>query len=432
MRQIPTAISRREPFWRSGVVAVALLVVGACAFRAIYKSGDGDFKLHWEFGRRLLAGEFLYAGGHHIPYPPFWAMAHAPFALLSMPVAKALFFPIGVGALLVLLWILRRLVETAFPTERANSFWVAALALFLTARFIVRDMAELGVNTLLVMLSWLGIYFWVRRRELMGGASLGLAIALKCTPAIFVAYFLWKRQWRMVGATAAAALLFSLAPVLWQGPASYREHMATWSANVAKGFGAADPSAGVLGAERIQNMALRPTLARYLMRLPPDHPGRAQHPLYCDVLNLPPVLAGWVIRITLLALLAALMWWTRRPIAARDDPQLLWECAAVSIAMLLFSPITWGQHCVALIPACYFVSTLLVARREWPPRMMGLLAFYILFVVLLSRDLVGRDVSLLLASYHVETLSILGLLVVVWSCARWPAGPAQLGGGLRS
>ncbi|MGZ5025390.1 MAG: hypothetical protein ACXWBS_11055, partial [Chthoniobacterales bacterium] len=86
--QIAPAIATREPLWRRIVIAAAILIVLASAFRAISKPWDGDFKLHWEFGRRFLAGEFLYAGGHDLPYPPFWAMAHAPAAFLSMPIAK--------------------------------------------------------------------------------------------------------------------------------------------------------------------------------------------------------------------------------------------------------------------------------------------------------------------------------------------------------
>jgi hypothetical protein len=50
--------------------------------------------------------------------------------------------------------------------------------------------------------------------------------------------------------------------------------------------------------------------------------------------------------------------------------------------------------------------------------MTVLVLAYILFVPLLSRDLVGRDLALLLESYHVETFSILGLLAVLLGCPR--------------
>lgn len=412
------AASARESRWRRFVGSAGILVLLACAFRAIVRATDGDFKLHWEFGRRFLAGDFLYAGGMHLPYPPFWAMAHAPAALVPMPVAKALLFPVGVAALIILLRILRALARPAFHLHRRRAFWVATLTLLLASRYVIRDMAELGVNTALVALTWLAIYLWTHRRDFLGGMTLGLAIALKCTPAIFVGYFLWKRQWRMFAITCAAALLFTLAPILWQGPAAYRDHMATWSANAWRGFGNEDPSVGVLGPEPLQNMALRPALARYLMRLPAGHPGRAPHSLYFDVFNLTPAAAGRVIKAMLFVLLAGFLWWSRRAVVSRQDPRLRWEFAALAILMLLFSPITWGQHCVAVLPACYFVAALFVARGGLPCWMLTLLAAYILFVPVLSRDVVGRDLAILLASYHVETLAIIGMLAVVMGCAR--------------
>jgi len=168
----------------------------------------------------------------------------------------------------------------------------------------------------------------------------------------------------------------------------------------------------------VQNMALRPSLARYLMHLPADHPGRPSSSLYLDVLNLSPVAAGWVIKSVLLALLVWFLWWTRKAIGTREAPRSLWECAALSILMLLFSPITWGQHCVALIPACYLISAAWLGRHQLPRWMLVLLGTYIVIVPILSRDVVGRNAALLLASYHLETLAIVGLLVVVFGAER--------------
>ena len=44
-------------------------------------------------------------------------------------------------------------------------------------QFLARDLAECGVNILLIALAWFGIYAWTRHRDWLGGASLGLAIA---------------------------------------------------------------------------------------------------------------------------------------------------------------------------------------------------------------------------------------------------------------
>src|SRR6266550_4016597 len=233
--RIPPVIAKKEQLWRGIVVALGIGLLLGWAARDIIRAHDGDFKVHWETGRRFLAGEFLYAGGHDFPYPPFLGMTFAPAALLPLPIAKAVFYPVGVAALLVLLWTLGRLVRSAFHLDETQAFWVASLAVFLSIQFILRDQAELGLNTAVVALIWLGIYLWRQHRDLLGGISLGVAIAIKCTPAIFLGYFIWKRNWRMVIYAAAAALFFTVLPVVWQGPSSWSNHMRTWVSNAVHG-----------------------------------------------------------------------------------------------------------------------------------------------------------------------------------------------------
>jgi alpha-1,2-mannosyltransferase len=389
-----------------------------CCYRALSRPFDGDFKLHWEFARRLAAGEDLYAGGLHIPYPPLWAFAHLPMTFLPMPVAKALQFPIGLAALGGLLWILRSLSARPFSLTRNNTFWIMATALFLSSRYLIRDFAELGVNTTMVALTWFSIWLWQRSRDAWAGVSLGFAIALKCTPAIFLVYLLWKRQWRFAGGALVAATCFTLLPVLVMRPEQYTSHIRQWAENVVRGATNPDPTVGVLGPEPLQNMSLRPTLARYLMHLPKDHPGRARHPFYVDFLDLAKPAARWIISGLLLLLLLSIFWWARAPVRDRTDPGLLWECAALSLLMLLLSPITWGQHAVAVLPATFFIAALGVSRGQMPRWMLGFLGFYAVFVLVLNRDLLGRGLANLLGSYHVETFSILALLAVVIGCRR--------------
>src|SRR5438309_3467714 len=96
------------------------------AARDIIRAHDGDFKVHWETGRRFLAGEFLYARGHDFPYPPFLGMVFAPAALLPIPIAKAVFYPLGVAALFLLIWIMRDLVHPSLRLTEAQRFWVTA------------------------------------------------------------------------------------------------------------------------------------------------------------------------------------------------------------------------------------------------------------------------------------------------------------------
>jgi alpha-1,2-mannosyltransferase len=414
--RVPRLIADREPLFRRIVTALGIVVLLGCAARAMIKYDEGDFKLHWETGRRFLAKEFLYTGGHDFPYPPFFGMIFAPTALLPMPIAKAVFYPVAVAALLALLWTMRRLVRSAFSLDETQAFWVTAIAVFFAIQFLIHDQAILGLNTALVALTWLAIYLWKQRRDLLAGVSLGAAIAIKCTPAIFLGYFLWKRQWRMAISTTAATLFFTAAPMVWQGPVSWTMHMRNWVGTAIEGVS----GSGFEANEdfRDKNMSLRPVLTRYLVRQPEGNFDPNFDPPPLDFLDLSPRVASWIVNSVLLILLAVFLWWSRGTVGARDEPRLLWELAAVGVLMVLFSPITWGQHCVALLPACYLIAALLLVRDRLPRWVIALLSVYILFCSLAGRDLIGRRLSLLLVSYHVTTFCILGLFVILLAGPR--------------
>jgi hypothetical protein len=372
----------------------------------------GDFALHWNFGARLMAGAYLYRGGMHAPYPPFWAVASAPLTILPMPVMRAVLYPFGLVPLVALLLLLRGLTKRHFRLEGSRGFWATALALVLSSRFLIRELPDNGTNLTLVALAWGAVFLWVRGRDGLGGACLGLAIALKCTPALFLAYFAWKRQWRIVVSTVAAAGAFTLSPVLVMGPQRYAEHMAAWMARCWRGVGEANPMMGVLGDEEVKNVSLRPGLARFLMRVPPSHKGYIAHPWHVDFLDLPPPVAGTIIKAALLGLLIGMAWALRHPIKRRDQESVLWECAIVSVLLLLFSPITWRQHCVGVIPAFYLIAHAAMARGGLPRWMIRTLAAYVVLVLVLDRGVVGRELTLLLDSYSVTTWSLLALLAV--------------------
>lgn len=417
-------LGRRDRRARWAVLGVAAVVVVSQWVRVILRP-EGDFALHWRFGARFLAGEFLYAGNMHVPYPPFWAVASAPLALLPMPVARAVLYPFGLVPLAALLLILRGLTRRHFLLEGPRLFWATALALGLSSRFLIRELPDNGVNLMLVALAWGAVFLWARGRDRLGGACLGLAIALKCTPALFLAYFAWKRQWRLVASATIAAAAFTLSPALWQGPASYRMHMGLWVERCLRGLTEPNPMVGVLKDEEVKNVSLRPGLARFLMRVPPSHKGHCAHPWHVDFLDLPPPSAGVVVKVMMLALLAGAAWTFRHPVRRRDGPAIVWECAAVSVLMLLYSPITWRQHCVGVVPAFYLIAHAAVSRRGLPRRAVRTLAFYVLVVLVLDRGVVGRELTLLMDSYSVTTWALLALLAATLDCRAWSANHAR-------
>ena len=400
---------------RATVICIAVIAGAVLWISTMYKP-RGDFLLHYEFGRRLRSGELLYAGGMHLPYPPFWAMLFAPFSLLPVRVAMPLFFVAGFTALAALLKILHDLTRDRL--KQGVWFWLAAATLLVLSRFVLRDLADGGENTLIVALTWGGIYFFVKHKPLPGGALLGLAIALKCTPLLFAGYFVLKRQWLAALSTLAFAALFFVSPALIQGRQSYIDHIKLWKTNLLAGVSQKDPSMSVLGGtEELANKSLRPMLARYLMQLPDGHKGRFPGAAHIDFFRFPPETANLIIKLVTLGSFLATVWLFVRSAADLRAPGFLWECAIINILMLLYSPITWGEHCVALIPAVYLICLRLCAGKpvpRWITRTLAVVAF--IFIVV-NRSIIGTWLSGLAESYHLVTLCIVALAVV--SVALW-------------
>jgi len=419
------------------LIGVALIALIA-QFVRICETERGDFNLHWKLGHRLLIGEYIYLNGTDCPYPPFWAVAHAPLAFFPRHIAQILLFPLFVVSFVMLLRVLDRLTERSMPLHSEQTFWVSVIAVVFSSRFLIRDMPECGVNLALVALCWVAVWLWVQGRDNLSGMSLGLAVALKCTPAAFIAYFLWKRQWAVAKSALVTTAGLFLVPVLFMGIPRYVQTVGFWMETAATGVSQADPSQGVLGEEPLQNDSLRPAMARYLMHFPADHKARIDHPWSNDFLDLPPATAGLVIKLLMLALAFGVAFQFRHPVNDRRDPALLWECAALSMAMLLYSPITWGQHCVGVLPAFYLISRALITRsstiREtkrrftdgshWlmklnvPKAAWPVLIVYLTLTLVFNREIVGKAGSHVIDSYHLHTWQFLALLLLLVAFAR--------------
>lgn len=409
-----TALARwRRACWCA--VGVFLIVAAV----RIARSDVGDFRLHWEFGRRLLAGESIY-GEHGLdrPYLPFWALAHSPLTVFPRRAAQILLLPLLVISGYGLLRLLDRHASPHWPLTPGRSFAISVIACGLASRFLIRDVYECGINLALVALSWWAWSLWTRRREWAGGAALGFAIALKMTPALFVVWFAWKRQWKMVACTSAVTILLMLSPVLIMGRTAFVQAHTDWYAHASHSLVESDPTRGVLGEEPLQNMSLRPAIGRFLIALPAGHSARIDHAGYVDFLDLPPQTAGLLVKGCMLALLAGVAWKCRAAVTNRGSSELLWEAAAVSLLILLFSPLTWGQHCVGALPALYLLCRTRAAGIRWQLGTHLTLFAFVMTVLVLNRTVIGKTGTYLLDSYHIATWCLTNLLVCVVAARR--------------
>ncbi|MET8244333.1 glycosyltransferase 87 family protein [Streptomyces sp. NPDC005202] len=251
-------------------------------------------------------------------YPPFAAVCMLPMALVGWDTAVAFALLLNLAALALVLRLL------AGREWRRYGWYRWAVALCLLALFEpLRDTFSFGqVNLLLLALVLTDSRLLATGRDRWAGAGIGLAAAIKLTPALFIGLLLVARRWRAAGiATAVAAAATAFAARV--APDASRFY---WTQAIR--------DTGRVGRlAYVSNQSVQGILARL---------GETGRP-------------AWVLAVV--AVLAVWAWRARRAVSAGD-----WSAAfaLTGAAACLVSPITWVHHLVWLLPS---LAVLLRAGR---------------------------------------------------------------------
>ncbi len=258
-------------------------------------------------------------------YPPFAALVLAPFALLPWDIAAFAFFVTSVAALALTLYVVARRVWPGQGQRRTALYATACaapLAMLLEPTHATLDFGQ--VNLLLMAL--VAVDCLALKPRWPRGMLLGIAAAVKLTPAAFVLYFLIRKDYKAaltaaVTGAAATALSFLVLP----GPS-----MTYW-------FGGMNVD-GLSGSAFHTNQSIQAVLAR--MKVP--------EPAF--------TLIWLAVGALVLALVVVAM---RR---AAGLPAL--ALAINAVFTLLVSPISWSHHWVWIAPALLAVVGYAV-RLPW-------------------------------------------------------------------
>ena len=256
----------RLAFFAALAVIVVLMSVKYAA--KIAKPGDTGQQsrsafLRWrEMINGVFAGENIYVGAHEYPNPPIMAVLLRPLAALP-PTAGALawFYAKVLLAVLAAVWTFRLVgnvpecegergegenpaeegtarpeasspshPHTLAPSHLARDLAKAA-AVVLCLPPLLGDLSHNNVNIFILFLVAGCLEAFRRRLDTLAGLTLALAVACKVTPALFVAYFAWKRCWRTLGATLVGLVLWlAVVPGATFGWDRNRDLMTGWYA----------------------------------------------------------------------------------------------------------------------------------------------------------------------------------------------------------
>jgi len=388
-----------------------------------------DIDIHREIGRRFLSGEYLYANDYCYMYLPTTGIYFAPLLMLDRNPSLALRYAVAVGCLVITIVLFHRMLCGPSHSNARSRLLVGVGAGALTLQFILNDLDDGGPHLMLLGILTCAIYAVWTGRERLGAIILGFGITLKITPALFILLFLWKRQWRLASYTVLATVFWIVLPAVYMGPMNWWTHQAEWTQNAV--LSVLDRQAEGRQENELQkaNLSLRHTMLRYLVTYPPDHRLRRVDPGYRPVLDLPSGAATLVVGMAALAIVGLFAWSTRQHVEGPRDPTWARDFAGTLLLALFFSPITWDQHLVWMIPAAFVVVSA-AARLNGELTRTGyiMLAMYVVLTMVLNYEVVGSARWEALKSFHhlgIAMLILYGLLLS--SRGGWSYPGAHLG-----
>jgi alpha-1,2-mannosyltransferase len=332
--------------WRQTVAwrLFQLLTLAAVAWAGWRLLGHVTYRIDVDVyrmgGRAWLDGKPLYADGAmfetraglELPftYPPLAAVAFAPFALLSLPAAGAAItvttFVLLIVSVVIVLTRLDIWPTSSITTEPAwlRRCWLAAALVAPSVVYLEPIRANFDFGQINVVLMTLVIADCVpHRTPWPRGILLGIAIALKLTPAVFLLYFLLRRDTRALIVTASATVVATLAGFAF----AWRDSWEYWTDTVRN-------------TDRIGTATLNTNqnIAGALARL-----GLGEGERF----------VLWTL--ACFAVLGLTIWAARRALRA-GEPVLALIC--VAMFGLAVSPVSWSHHWVWVLPTVIVCAVL--------------------------------------------------------------------------
>ncbi len=318
-----------------GVSTIAFLglarVIGLGGYDlSVYLMGGTDFREGRPVYDAVMQSQY---GSGYFTYPPVTLMFFGPLSRLSPATVHGLMILLTVAALLGVVWLTLRLLGGAPNAGLVGvTGGIAGAAMWLQPVYDTLDQGQ--VNIVLMCLVLADVAFDGRTRW-PTGVLIGVAAAVKITPAIFILYLLLARRFR---AAATAALT-------WFGLTAFG-FLVAWSDSVRFWFHATFADSARVANPLTPASVFNQSLHGIALRFAGDHAGAVI----------------WVV----LAIVVGALGLTVAVVANRMEgpvPGLI----AAAITGLLISPLTWHEHWVWIVPAVIFLAD--AARRvqqRWP------------------------------------------------------------------
>jgi hypothetical protein len=297
---------------------------------------------------------------HPFFYPPPALLVLLPAAFLSLRdavVGMYLFNHLVLAAAGWMLWVLLGRREALLPA-------LAFLLLTFSPIQINNQWGQINLWVLLLILS--GLVLIDRGRDLPGGILLGAAAMVKISPALLVAWMIYRRRWRGLAGAAVSAILLTLFSLPLVGPAN-QLHFYT---RVLPEFRAGGNYSGLSISLRSTGIHSLPRLWHLILPNP-------------ESLTVLSPAAATASSISSLALIAgvALALRARGRESGRDSLGETLETGAVMVLMVILPTFAYDHHLVFLLLPLAALAAAIESRRLGARWLVALSAAYVCLAV---------------------------------------------------
>lgn len=369
---------RRRTALLLAVVLASIAIIDTARFLRKMDDRMPTLKRWLPFAAELGQDDQLYDQHPDYLYPPSFLVLLRPLTKVSLPVAAVLwqlskYFCIA--AIFAAAW---KMVSSETPL----SAWGKTATVILSARYLVSDLQHGNINIHIAFLVIVSAWLLWKGREILAGILIALAATTKVTPALWGAFFLYKRRWRaLAGFVLGVVLFLEVLPLTVISADLNHRLLGRWYRHVISSF---------VSEGKIYSTEMNQSLAAVTNRLfgREEWTGGESSPV---IATLPDGAVKWLQRAASVALLLAAGCICRGRWPADDPMTLAAHWGILSVVALALSGYTWtGHFCILILGICAMVaqyrrgkdSSLLFAGQ-----VIGAVSFAL---IVLSGDIISR------------------------------------------
>jgi hypothetical protein len=428
-----------------GALALALTWLGAVGLR-FGQRGLPDFEFFHKAAAWLVEHGGLDRGfdrqsdGKLVPrgsiewYLPFVSRVLTPLGCLPLPAAHLIWLGLN---LLALAATLRLLLMHGLGMHSRDWPFAAAALVALLGLFWYWEFRLNQINNFTLLLMTACFVHAQQGRRSAAGLWLGLALLIKLTPALLLAWLALKRQWRTVMVALATVLAAGpLSDALVFGPTLAAEYYRGWYEQTV----IRSSSGGLILSQREmdwRNQAPGAVLSRWLhptswsTRFDNDPRGPSDPtPRFINTASLPREHIAAITTLLTGAPIAGLLWLARHHAARCTQRRLLVEWSLFLLGMLWLMPVMRRYHLIWAAPA---VAILLqqawqVGLRAWSGRIAAAALSLLVAgqLAVLPMPSLGGTLAEAMGLFLLILLLLVGAVVAAMRAERAPAAGAAL------